>query len=192
MHSPAERLKRAEEAFFRPFAWASAALVLPLVAIILVSVVTSALRVNTLARWETPVPLFGTAITLNSLIDLQWYLFAIGVMLAAAPAWSREQHVRVDFIYETLQARARAAVNLVGHLVFALPFLILLLPATYRTAMTSYVRGEGSAQGGLIHTFVVKAFMPFGFSLLLAFVAVDIVRQALIVFTPTRNGGAGS
>ena len=181
MSSAADRVKRAEEAFFRPFAWASAALVLPLVAIILVSVVASALRVNMLARWEAPVPLFGTAITLNSLIDLQWYLFAIGVMLAAAPAWSREQHVRVDFIYETLQARSRAAINLGGHLVFALPFLVMLLPATYGVAMNSYLRGEGSAQGGLINTFVVKAFMPLGFSLLLAFVAVDIVRQILIL-----------
>ncbi|MGE0737120.1 MAG: TRAP transporter small permease subunit [Alphaproteobacteria bacterium] len=184
------RLTRAERAFFNPFARLSAYTVMPLVAIIAFGILLTALRVNSLGKYSVTLPLIGNEITLNSIVDMQWFLFAISVMLAAAPTWSQNQHVRVDFIYEHMRPRWKAIVNLVGHVIFALPFIYFMLPATWRFAVASYNRNEGSAQGGLTDYFVVKMFLPFGFLLLAIFLVVDIVRQAIWVFgaQPPRRG----
>jgi TRAP-type mannitol/chloroaromatic compound transport system permease small subunit len=191
MQSFVVRLTRTERAFFSPFARLSAYTVMPLVVIIGLGILLAALRVNSFGKFNVTLPLLGNEITLNSIVDMQWFLFAISVMLAAAPTWSQGPHVRVDFVYEHMRPRWKAIVNLAGHLIFALPFIYFMIPATWRFALASYNRNEGSAQGGLTDFFLVKMFMPFGFVLLAIFLVVDIVRQATWVFgpPPDKQGG---
>jgi TRAP-type mannitol/chloroaromatic compound transport system permease small subunit len=61
--------------------------------------------------------------------DLSYMLYA-GIFFLGAPyALRRGAHVRTDFLYNALSARARAALDLVGYVLFlpALGFLTLVL-----------------------------------------------------------------
>lgn len=144
-----------------------AAVILMMVAIV-VQVVASRLGVTTVLDMPGDWPLFGRAITLNSLTDLQWYLLSAIALLPAGIVWLRGVHVRVDFAYSQFGPRGKAVVDLTGLVVFALPFLVMVLPEAWSATVTSFSRGEASPNGGLGDRFLPRGTMPIGLGLLLA------------------------
>ncbi len=54
---------------------AAAWLILPILALVLVGVTLSALKIGTIVDWDRDVFLFGSKLTLASLGDLQWQPF---------------------------------------------------------------------------------------------------------------------
>ena len=119
-------------------------------------------------------PLFGTAVTLNSLTDFQWYLLALVALVPAGVVWLRDIHVRVDFAYASLSPRGKTIVNIAGHIIFALPLLIYMIPDAWELAAKAFARGEGSANGGLIDRYLPRAAIPLGLGLLLLAIFFEI------------------
>lgn len=147
---------------------------------VLVQVAASRAGVTTVLHLPNEWPLFGTAITLNSLTDLQWYLLALIALLPAGIVWLRGVHVRVDFLFANLGPRGQAVIDLIGLVVFALPFLILIVPDAWAAVVTSFNRGESSPDGGMTDRFIPRASMPIGLTLLglaLLFEAWRYVRK---------------
>lgn len=132
---------------------------------------------NPVATFSPALPLLGGAITLNSLIDLQWHMLCVVGLLPAALVWRMDRHVRVDFLYSNLGPRARAAIELIGHLLFTLPFLVMLLPASWTFAAEAFRTRETTISGGLTDLFLVKGLLPLGLLLLLAVVLLDVPRN---------------
>ncbi|MCB2099855.1 MAG: TRAP transporter small permease subunit [Rhodobacterales bacterium] len=153
-----------------------AGLVIVLMLAIVAQVVCSQLDINPLATFERALPVLGKAVTLNSLLDLQWHLLAIVALLPAGLVWWHDKHVRVDFIYLRLSTGGRRWVDLVGTLVFTVPFLALGLPAAWDFTRRAFVSGEGSRSGGLNDLFLIKAVLPLGLAVLAAVVVVDLIR----------------
>jgi len=143
-----------------------AAGVVLLMATIVLQVVCNAFDINPLVVFETAQALFGPAITLNSLLDLQWHLLVLVGLLPAGLLWLRDAHVRVDFLYASWSERAQARVNLVGHLMFAAPFLWLALPASWDFMARAWRTDEGTRNGGLVDLWLIKAALPLGLGLL--------------------------
>lgn len=143
------------------------AVILMMLAII-VQVAASRLGVTTVLSMPGDWPVFGRAITLNSLTDLQWYLLAAIALLPAGVVWLRGVHVRVDFAYSQFGPRGKAVVDLTGLVIFALPFLVLVIPEAWSATVTSFNRGEASPNGGLTDRFLPRGSMPIGLGLLLA------------------------
>lgn len=167
---------RGAAAWERPILTVFAALVLVLMAGIVAQVVFSLVDLNPIAEFDAELPVLGDAVTLNSLLDAQWHLL---VAIALGPAWlvwRRDGHVRVDFLYKTAPPRAQAAIDLVGHLVFAAPFLVLAIPAAWSFMMSAYRSGQGSTNDGLNDLFLVKALLPLGLALLTIVMALDILK----------------
>lgn len=159
-------LERVGHALITVGAWpgrAAAWLLLPMVALVLAAVVGSLLKVGQIATWETDLPLFGTELTLNGLAELQWHLLALIVMLGMSYALARDQHVRVDLVYDKVGPRWQAVINLVGDLIFLLPFCIIIGWLSLSFVQFSYNTGEQSDYGGLVDRYLVKAFLPIGF-----------------------------
>ena len=169
---PTHKPKRLETAFMD----AMSVLVLCLMGFIVLQVFCSFLDLNPLVSFARKWPFFGQAITLNSLLDLQWHLLAVISLLPAGYVWWIDGHVRVDFLYSNYGPKGRAGADLIGNIVFALPFLIVSIPAAYRFALRSFVSGEGSRNGGLNALFIIKSLLPLGLSVLLVFVALDCWR----------------
>src|SRR6056297_1705414 len=143
---------------------------------VVMQVVASALDINPLQTFTTPLPFVGRAITLNSLLDMQWHLLVIVGLLPAGLVWLRDGHVRVDFLYQRYPDRWRARVDLLGNLLFALPFFALILPAARAFLQRAWTSDEGSRNGGLADLWMIKAVLPLGLALLALAVLIDTVR----------------
>ena len=134
---------------------------------VVVQVIASRMGLTTIVAFDASWPLFGNAITLNSLSDFQWYLLAAVALLPAGIVWLRDRHVRVDFAYCRFGLHGKAAVDLGGLIVFALPFLVLIIPYAWEATLQSLARGEKSPNGGLIDRYLVRSMLPIGLGLLL-------------------------
>ena len=120
-------------------------------------------------------PALGIAPALNALADVQWMLFSAVFLLGAAWALSTDAHVRVDVLYVRLAPRRRAWVDLLGSVLFLLPFCGLLLWAVGPAVLESVRLGEGALDPGGLARWPVKLLLPVGVVLL----GVQGVAQAL-------------
>ena len=144
-----------------------ASAILTMMIAVVIQVIASRAGLTTVVAFDSTWPLFGNAITLNSLSDFQWYLLAAVALLPAGIVWLRDRHVRVDFAYCRFGAQGKAAVDLGGLIVFALPFLVLIIPYAWEATLQSLARGEKSPNGGLIDRYLVRSMLPIGLGLLL-------------------------
>lgn len=150
-----------------------AVLVIILMLAIGAQVLFSVLDINPVLVFDADLPLLGSALTLNSLLDFQWHLLVVVALLPAGLVWLRDGHVRVDFIYANQSGRRKATIELVGHVVFTAPFLAMCVPAAWSFMMSAYRSGQGSANGGLNDLFLIKATLPLGLALLALVLVFD-------------------
>jgi len=155
---------------------AAVAVIVMMIAI-LVQVGASRMGVTTVIALPNAWPVFSDAITLNSLADLQWYLLALVALIPAGVILLRDQHVRVDFIYSNVGPRWKTVIDLLGHAVFALPFLVFIVPDAWELAVKSFARGEASPNGGLTDRYLPRGAMPVGFALLLLAIVFETCRK---------------
>ena len=108
--------------------------------------------------------------------ELEWHLVSPIALLGMSYALQKGDHVRVDFLYNMMGPKARHAVDLVTAIliaVFAVVIVILSLPYVQQ----SFSLSEGSPDpGGIPYRWVLKAFIPVGFSLL----AIQSVAESLL------------
>lgn len=147
-----------------------------LMAAIVAQVVCSALDINPLLAFESTYLLIGNAVALNSLLDFQWHLLVITGLLPAWLVWLMDRHVRVDFIYDKRSPKTKARINLIGNLLFAVPFFVLVLPAAWNFMLRAWSSDEGSRNGGLNDLWLIKAILPLGLGLLALTLAVETIR----------------
>ena len=109
-------------------------------------------------------------------------------MLAAAWTLQIDGHVRVDIFYAHGTARARAAVNLFGAVVFLLPVAVVLFALALPYVERSLLIFEGSPQpSGLPFVYLLKTLiLVFAASIGLQGVA-QAIRAALILSAPARQ-----
>ncbi|MCF8261768.1 MAG: TRAP transporter small permease subunit [Melioribacteraceae bacterium] len=100
--------------------------------------------------------------------ELQWHIFAIIFLLAAAYTLHADEHVRVDLFYSKLNERNQAIINLLGVLFFLLPFCIAIIISSQDFVLNSFKYGETSPDpGGLPARYILKAILPFSAFLIL-------------------------
>ena len=100
--------------------------------------------------------------------ELEWHFFAVIFLLASAWALKHNKHVRVDVLYMNFKPRNQALVNLIGSLLFLLPFAVIAIWSSQNFVMNSFRIGEVSPDpGGLPARYILKAMIPLGFSLIL-------------------------
>jgi len=110
------------------------------------------------------------------------YLHALAFMLGIPYALKENAHVRVDLVYACLGPRARAAIDLAGHLLFLIPVSLCILVSSQSYVAASWRIFEGSAEvGGLPAVFLLKTLIPVMAVLLLVQGLAEIVRNLLII-----------
>lgn len=138
-------------------------------------VLFSALDINPVLGFAEQLPFVGKAISLNSLLDFQWHLLVITGLLPAGLVWLQDKHVRVDFFYSRRSAGWQNGTDLIGNLVFALPFFALMLPAAWDFAGRAWRSDEGSRNGGLNDLWLIKGVLPIGIALLALAVLLETI-----------------
>ncbi len=115
-----------------------------------------------------------------ALQEMEWHLFALIFLLGAAYTLKHDEHVRVDVFFQSrwMTPRRRAWVDIIGALLFLLPFCVLVIVTSWPFVHNAYLIGEGSPDaGGLPHRWLLKAAIPLGFALLALQGLASIVRN---------------
>lgn len=117
-----------------------------------------------------------------ALQELEWHLFALIFLLGSAYTLKHDEHVRVDIIYQSrkLSDKHRALINIIGILLFLLPFCILILISAWPFVENAYFYNEGSPDpGGLPYRYLLKASILIAFSMLILQGLAELLRNIL-------------
>ena len=100
--------------------------------------------------------------------ELEWHLFAVIFLLGAAYTLKEDGHVRVDVFYTRLAPRGKALIDLIGGLIFLVPFSLLVIWTSNAFVSMSWSVMETSPDpGGLPYRYLLKAMIPASFVLVL-------------------------
>jgi TRAP-type mannitol/chloroaromatic compound transport system permease small subunit len=131
---------------------------------------------------------YGYDTSSNAWLEVQWYMFAIIVMLGAAYTLQRNEHVRVDLFYMTLSRRGQLWIDILGTLIFLLPTCTILAWLSWPFFEQSFAVGEGSPNAGGLIRWPIKLVLPLGFALLaLQGVSELIKRIAFLCGVPVEG-----
>ena len=120
---------------------------------------------NAVARYLTKY--VGITLASNALIDLQWYMFSLIFLLGAAYGLNRNVHVRVDVMYAKASDKTRVWIDLVGTVVFLIPFCVMMLITCWPAVRNSWAVREGSPDPGGLARYPIKTVLLICFGLLL-------------------------
>jgi TRAP-type mannitol/chloroaromatic compound transport system permease small subunit len=113
----------------------------------------------------------------NSLLEIQWYMFAWMVMVGAPLVLKLNEHVRVDLIYGKLTGNRPVYVDIFGLVFFLLPVMGLMAymcaPYFWKVFVTSEMSQNA---GGLIRWPVILA-LPVGFAMVFLQGVAEIIKR---------------
>lgn len=109
----------------------------------------------------------GQILGSNFYIELQWYIFSLIFLLAAAYNLKHNEHVRVDVLYGKWGPRQKAWVNLLGALLILIPFCALLIYFSWPSIINSWRIGELSPDPGGLPRYPIKTMIIVSAALLI-------------------------
>jgi len=103
---------------------------------------------------------YGFGIGATALQEAVLYGHALVFMGAAAWTMQRNAHVRVDIFYQQFGGRRQALVEIMGNLLFLLPFCLFLGWASWDYVSNAWATHEGSSEsGGLKFVYLQKSII---------------------------------
>lgn len=100
--------------------------------------------------------------------EIEWHIFALIFLVSAAYTLKIDEHVRVDVFYTRFSQKKKAWVNLLGSIFLLIPFCLIVIFASKDFVEISFrVKETSPDAGGLPARYILKAFIPISFVLLL-------------------------
>ena len=128
---------------------------------------------------------YGFGHGLIVLEELQWHLYALGIMFGASYAVMLDSHIRVDIIHARLSEKWRQRWDLFGIVVLLLPFLVIIFHQSLDFVYESWRVGETSdSPQGLPFRWAIKTVIPVSFGLL---IIATLSRAARIIVSLKRS-----
>ena len=113
----------------------------------------------------------------NGWLEIQWYLFAVTVMLGTGYVLQLNEHVRVDIFYGKLKRNGSVYVDLFGLIFFLLPVTIAMVYLSFPLFMGMLKSGEMSNNAGGLIRWPAMLMLPLGFSLLTLQGVSEIIKR---------------
>jgi TRAP-type mannitol/chloroaromatic compound transport system permease small subunit len=117
----------------------------------------------------------------NAWLELQWYLFGAAFLLAAAYTLKQNEHIRIDIVYGAFSRRTQHWIDLLGHLFFLMPFVVLMISYFVPYFLLSYRSGEVSTNAGGLVIWPAKSLLLIGFFLLGLQGVSEIIKKIAIM-----------
>ena len=117
----------------------------------------------------------------NSWLELQWYLYGAAFLGAAAYTLKENEHIRIDIIYGMWSRRTQHWIDLIGHVLFLMPFVTLMVYFLYPWVIRSYVSGEVSTNSGGLILWPAKAMLLIAFVMLFWQGISEIIKKIAIM-----------
>lgn len=119
--------------------------------------------------------------TSNAWLELQWYLFSAVFLLAAAYTLQRNEHIRIDVVAGRLSKRARDWIDLLGHFLMLMPFVVLMIYGAVPYVRSSFRQQEVSSNAGGLLLWPAKALILAGFLLLFVQGISEIIKRIAVM-----------
>ena len=114
--------------------------------------------------------------------ELQWHLYAIGVMFGMSYAQVNNAHVRVDLFYGGFRAKTQQIIEVIGILTLVLPFIYVIFVHSLDFVYQAWRINESSeSPSGLPWRWAIKAVMPTSFALLALAVISRLIRDLTLL-----------
>jgi TRAP-type mannitol/chloroaromatic compound transport system permease small subunit len=124
-----------------------------------------------------------------ALQELEWHLFAVIFLGAAAYTLLIDDHVRVDVFYAKFSKKGKAWIDLFGSVFLLIPFCILVIFATKDFVALSFkIRETSPDPGGLPARYILKAFIPVSFVFLLL-EGISLAFKSFITIKEENSAG---
>jgi len=117
----------------------------------------------------------------NSFLEMQWYLYGAAFLLASAHTLRQNEHIRIDIVYGAFSRRVQHWIDLLGHLIFLMPFVLLMDAFLVPYVLLSLRSGEMSNNAGGLILWPAKALLLIGFALLTAQGVSEIIKKIAIL-----------
>lgn len=117
----------------------------------------------------------------NAWLELQWYLYGAAFMGAAAYTLQQNEHIRIDIVYGALKRRTQHWIDLIGHLLFLMPFVILMDIYLVPWVWLSFSIGEISTNAGGLILWPAKSFLLLGFLILTLQGVSEIIKKVAVM-----------
>ena len=94
--------------------------------------------------------------------DLYIWTHACFILFGIAYTLNKDGHVRIDILYRNFNEIKKRRVNLIGSILFGLPFCFFLITKGYDYFLRSFLISEDSKEtGGLQNIYILKFFIFF-------------------------------
>ncbi|MGR3198574.1 MAG: TRAP transporter small permease subunit [Paracoccus sp. (in: a-proteobacteria)] len=121
------------------------------------------------------------SISSNAWLELQWYLYGGAFMLAAAYTLLTNEHIRIDIIYGRWSRRVQHWIDLIGTLLFLLPFTSIMLYLTWPAFTRAWSNGEISMNAGGLPLWPARAILAAGFTLLFVQGISELIKKIAVM-----------
>ncbi len=109
----------------------------------------------------------GVVLSSNAFLEAQWYLFSAIFLLGAGYTLHHNKHIRVDVLYGRLGKKNKRRIDLVGTVLFLIPFCCFGIWSSWEFVFNSWSVFEMSPDAGGLPRYPVKSLIPIGFVFLL-------------------------
>jgi TRAP-type mannitol/chloroaromatic compound transport system permease small subunit len=130
---------------------------------------------NAIVRYT--IPMYAS----NAYLELQWYLYGIVFLFGAAWTLKVNEHVRIDIVSSNLSKRMRDKIDVLGHVVFLLPFVLIHLWFGLDYFYRSYSVNEVSTNAGGLLLWPAKGIILVGFVLLGLQAISELIKRIAIL-----------
>ena len=114
--------------------------------------------------------------------ELQWHLYAVGVMFGVSYAQVNNAHVRVDLIYGGLRIRSKRIIEILGILFLVLPFITVIFIHSLDFVADAWRINESSeSPSGLPWRWIIKGVIPLSFGMLGLAVISRLLRETVLL-----------
>ena len=121
--------------------------------------------------------------------ELEWHLFSIIFLFGSAYTLKHNEHVRLDILYNSklINERMRLWFDVLGTLIFLLPFCVLIIISAWPFVMQAYIHAEISPDpGGLPGRWLIKAAIPIGFFMLLIQGISELLKKVCLALEKSK------
>ena len=116
-------------------------------------------------------------ISSNSMLEIQWYLFAGVFLLGAGYAFLRNVHVRIDFISSKLSKRTNTIIDAAGIVVFLIPLCLIMITLSWPLFVNAWQSGEMSQNSGGLIRWPAYMLIPLALSPLLMQAGSELIKR---------------
>jgi TRAP-type mannitol/chloroaromatic compound transport system permease small subunit len=113
--------------------------------------------------------------------ELMWHLYAVGFMFGLSYAMTTDSHIRVDIVHMKLPKRLQHLFEIIGIIIFLLPFLVIIFHHSLEWVIESYRVGESSSSAtGLSHRWIIKSVIPISFFLMFVATIARLIQEIML------------